>query len=397
MNKQKILITASTFPRWKDDKVSNFVYYLAKELNKYYNVYILAPHFKGAKTFEVMDNINVFRFKYAPFAKWEILTYGGGAVNNIKKNPLVNLLIPMYLLSNAFALFVLLVRFRFKIVNVHWILPTGFVAVFFKFIFRFKLVISSHGGDVYGITKNKFWKKLGLGRINKFVLNNSNVIIPVSSSIAETMSLMIKDSSKIVVCPMGIEYSRFYFDYKERDNLNFEKSRLLFLGRISPEKGVTYLIEAAKLLADNNIDFDLSLVGTGPDEEEMKALVEKYNLRNKVKFLGYINNTEVPALLKNYNIFVSTSLREGLPTAYMEAMAAGLVCVVSKTDGITDLITDNNDGMIYPIGDVQMLANKLTEVINNKQLQKNISIQSQNKAKYFDWEIIGKKYNEAFK
>ena len=102
----------------------------------------------------------------------ELLTYRGGALGNMKKNKLVYLLLPIYALSNFINMFFLLLRFRFKIVNVHWIVPSGFIAVFLKPFFRFKLVLTSHGGDIFGFRNDKIFNRV-IRLFLSFALNHA--------------------------------------------------------------------------------------------------------------------------------------------------------------------------------------------------------------------------------
>ena len=113
--KQKILITASTFPRWKGDKIPLFIYELALSLLNDYEVRVLAPHYKGAKQSENFDGILVHRFIYFP-QFGEVLAYEGGAINNIKNKPLINFLIPFYFFSNLIWIFYLNFKYKFKII-----------------------------------------------------------------------------------------------------------------------------------------------------------------------------------------------------------------------------------------------------------------------------------------
>src|SRR6185437_1067651 len=86
MNKKKILVLASTFPRWRNDTTPPFVFELEKRLVNEFDIIVLAPHAKGAQKKETMEGITVQRFQYFWPAKWQKLCYDGGILPNLKKN-----------------------------------------------------------------------------------------------------------------------------------------------------------------------------------------------------------------------------------------------------------------------------------------------------------------------
>ncbi|MDO8549249.1 MAG: glycosyltransferase, partial [Ignavibacteria bacterium] len=118
--KPKILVMASTFPRWKNDTIPPFVYELSKRLVSNFDVYVLAPHFKGAKKYEVMDGMKVYRFQYLP-EKFETLAGSGGILPTLKKNKLNYLQIPFFLIAEFFALRKLVREINPNKIHAHWI------------------------------------------------------------------------------------------------------------------------------------------------------------------------------------------------------------------------------------------------------------------------------------
>ena len=105
--KSKILLITTTFPRWKDDKVPAFIFELARELTKKYDVHVLAPHSENSKTFEVMSGIKVHRFRYC-FSKFENLSKAIAIYDALRQSFLNYLLIPLFVLSGFIKIFFLL-------------------------------------------------------------------------------------------------------------------------------------------------------------------------------------------------------------------------------------------------------------------------------------------------
>src|SRR6266550_2379820 len=87
--KKNVLVLASTFPRWDNDTTPPFVFELEKRLAKDFNIFVLAPHFVGARKHERMEGLTVHRFQYFWPSKMQKLCYEGGILPNIKKNKLL--------------------------------------------------------------------------------------------------------------------------------------------------------------------------------------------------------------------------------------------------------------------------------------------------------------------
>ena len=84
-NRKKLLITASTFPRWKNDTEPRFILDFAKAMLQYYDVTVLVPAAAGAKEKEILEGVKVIRYHYLPVHKWETLCYPGAIVPRIKE------------------------------------------------------------------------------------------------------------------------------------------------------------------------------------------------------------------------------------------------------------------------------------------------------------------------
>lgn len=399
--KKTILIVASTFPRWKGDKIPAFIYELAVNLLNYYDVHVLAPHDKNAKLFEEMNGVKVYRFPYF-VPNLEKLAYGGGALENMKKNPLVIFLLPFYSLSNIIYLGYLYIRFKYHIINVHWLIPSGFLALFLKAIFRFKLVITSHGGDIYGFTKNKLMSKLQINKAIYIAIKFADKITVVSSAIkseavARFSGLNLEE--KITVIPMGIELTKF--NGKPRTDAEIP-SKLLFVGRLSEKKGVEYLIRALRILKDKNEAFNLTIAGDGSERDKLEALTSKLGLNEDIKFIGAYDNKNLINFFNEHDIFIGPSVeaqngdKEGLPVTFMEAMAGGIPAVVSNTPGVTDLITNGHDGLIVEQKNPEQIAEAVLKLKNDFELRNQISQNAIITAQNYNWKNIVKKYYELF-
>jgi colanic acid/amylovoran biosynthesis glycosyltransferase len=145
-----------------------------------------------------------------------------------------------------------------------------------------------------------------------------------------------------------------------------EQVKTLFCAaRLSPEKGLTFLIRALKDLVDKGYDLDLRLAGNGPSFEQLKKLTVELGLSSRVRFLGFLNEDEIINELQASDLFVLPSFIEGIPVSAMEAMAIGVPVVVTNIAGTSELVEDGETGLLVRPSDAQALADAIVKMMQN--------------------------------
>jgi colanic acid/amylovoran biosynthesis glycosyltransferase len=165
-------------------------------------------------------------------------------------------------------------------------------------------------------------------------------------------------SYKIVHC--GLEIDKYHYRPPRRE-INY----LLCIARLSPEKGLTSLIRALKILKDEGYNLELRLGGDGPMREQLKALTNEIGIAEQVHFLGYLTENEVGKELYNSDLFVLPSFVEGLPVSAMEAMAIGLPVIATNVGGTSELIEDGRTGILVRPSDPQSIAAAILKMIDD--------------------------------
>lgn len=143
-------------------------------------------------------------------------------------------------------------------------------------------------------------------------------------------------------------------------NVN-KKFTIVTASRLSEEKDVLTLILAFSILK-NIQSTELLILGDGPLRSELEVFVFSHDIKN-VSFHGHVNNLNY--FLSCSDLFVLTSLYEGLPGALIEAMAAGVPCIASDVPGNNELISDHKTGLLFPVGDYRNLASKIEYLMSN--------------------------------
>lgn len=157
-----------------------------------------------------------------------------------------------------------------------------------------------------------------------------------------------------------------------------KNNNLLYVGTLSVNKGVEYLIRAFPLIKEQIQDVQLHVVGDGPEREKLEQLSKKLKIENDVKFFGKIPHDKVIEAYNKAKILVMPSIwMENSPFVLYEAMSAGKPIIASNRGGIVDLVRDKVNGFIVEPANSQDIAEKTVGLLKNKALLKQYSLNSQ--------------------
>jgi glycosyltransferase involved in cell wall biosynthesis len=146
---------------------------------------------------------------------------------------------------------------------------------------------------------------------------------------------------------------------------NFEprtENRILFVGRVTGEKQIDVLLQAAALLSPD-LDVRVEIVGGGDQKRNLEHLADTLGIRSRVTFTGYVTDDELRAAYSRATVFAMPSIAELQSIATMEAMASGLPVVAADAMALPHLVHDRENGFLFKPSDAQDLADKLTVVL----------------------------------
>lgn len=168
-----------------------------------------------------------------------------------------------------------------------------------------------------------------------------------------------RDWHKIQVVNCGLPSE----DLDQNETPIEDNRRLVCVGRLSEQKGQFLLVEAARILRDAGMDFQLILVGDGELRKEIEQLIAAAKLQNCVRLIGWQTSQQVRDWLQRSRAFVLPSFAEGLPVSIMEAFAAGRPVVSTYIAGIPELVRQSQNGWLVPAGSSAALAAALKDVL----------------------------------
>lgn len=151
-----------------------------------------------------------------------------------------------------------------------------------------------------------------------------------------------------------------------------------FIGRLTEQKGVAYLLDAAAVLQSRNIRFRLVIVGDGDLRNQLETQAQSLCLED-VSFLGYQRN--IADILNTFDIFVLPSLWEGFPVSLVEAMASGLPIVATRVGGTGEAVLDGITGCLVEPSDAESLANSIAELLADPERRKQMRFAAQQRVR----------------
>jgi len=266
-----------------------------------------------------------------------------------------------------------------EIVIFHY--PNPFVAHFLKKYLKkkqFKFIIWWH----LDITKQKLLGKLFNGQTKK-LLKYADKVVATSPNYIEGSPFLKPNVAKALVIPNCVSEERLTYDDSHIKMANKIKEKyngkhiLFAFGRHVPYKGLTYLIQASKLLDDN---YAVLIGGKGPLTDELK---KEASVDSKIEFLGRISDDELKAYLLACDIFCFPSItkNEAFGIGLAEAMYYGKASVTFNIpgSGVNYVSINNETGLEVENGNVEAYAKAINELISNDELRKKFEINSKNR------------------
>lgn len=321
----KVVVLTTSYPRYEGDPAGNFVADAVEQLR--------------ARGIEV-DVVSPASFRHFGIA------YGSGVMGNLKRSPWKAALVPAML--GSFAQAAHRASRDADLVHAHW-LPSGAVALATGKPF----VVQLWGTDVELARRMR-----GLARR---VLARARLTICASNALAEAAREL--GAREVRVIPSAVELP-------EQVGEPAEPPEVLYVGRLSPEKGILELVQAAE-------GMKLTVAGDGPLRAQVPGA------------LGFVPHHELPPLYERAAVVAVPSHREGFGVACAEAMAAGRPVVASAVGGLLDLVVDDETGLLVPPRNVEALRTALERLLGDADLRRRMGEAGRERIReHFTWPAV---------
>jgi glycosyltransferase involved in cell wall biosynthesis len=210
--------------------------------------------------------------------------------------------------------------------------------------------------------------------ITRHALARAGAITATGLRLAEATLPHTPPGKPVTVIPYGIDLSSFS-PVRRTEPAAGSSVMVGAVSRLSPEKGLEYLLRAVASLRDRPgaaRDITVTLAGDGPSRRALEALCVELRLGDRVRFLGEVAHEDVPAVLGTFDVFAMPSTAEGFGVSALEASAMRLPVVASDVHGIPDVVVHERTGILTPPRDVAALAEAIARLASDADLRRSM-------------------------
>jgi glycosyltransferase involved in cell wall biosynthesis len=352
-----------------------------------------------------LSHIENFHIPYLEqFKKQGYTIHVMGKINNKSVIPYVDKIIPISFEKSMSSVKNFVISFKiakiiksedYDIISIHTTLAAFFARLGIILSFKTpKLVINTVHGYLFD-DESSFLKKTIMILAEKFTKCVTHVVIVMNSldyDIAKKHKLY-KDNIYLIN-GMGIDLSLFppisfqdKIALREEYNFSNHDFMLIYVAEFSKRKNQKFLLNSIRKLVDAGLkNVKLLLLGDGTFLEELNTYTHELGISNSVVFTGYTKDT--CTYYQMSDICVSSSRSEGLPFNIMEAMSIGLPIVASNVKGHTDLVGQNENGLLFEYDNINQFCDYVKTIYEDKSLRNKMGVKSEELAKNYSLDAV---------
>jgi len=271
-----------------------------------------------------------------------------------------------YSLSLASKMAQVAVREDLDLLHVHYAVPHATSAYLAKNIIaskkRLPVITTLHGTDITLVGNDPSYYD-----ITRFSIEESDVVTAVSDYLKNQTLYRFAINKIIEVIPNFVNADQFFQHKSDHENCLRKPGEKVIM-HISNFRQVKRIPDIIKVFEGvlNRINARLILIGSGPEQEKIRGLVEEKGLSGKVSFFGRQN--DVSELIPCANIYILTSEHESFGLTALEAMSCGVPVIGTSGSGMDSFLGDNSAGFLYPVGDVHAMVEGCIHILENPEL-----------------------------
>lgn len=250
-------------------------------------------------------------------------------------------------------------RKNYTIVHAHAFLP-GLTAKALRITKKVSIVFTVHG-TFSGTSLNNFFQRF----VEKMIL--TKIVYDSQVTVSRDFLKLENRNKNIIYIPNGVDLNLF----NKVSAKKLQSPTLLFVGRLHPQKNLASLINAIYITKNQIPNIKLIIVGDGPQKEFLKKTISKFKLSKSVKLVGELAKIDLIRAYKSAHAFILPSIYEGQPLTLLEAWAAKLPVITSKTGDCQYLVKNGLNGyLISDSSDPEKISEAIIKTMQSKRLNK---------------------------
>ncbi len=288
----------------------------------------------------------------------------------------------------------LLRKEKFDLVHAFFSVPCGYMAMRLSKKYRVPYIVSLRGADVPGFSERFSFLYHALKPAIRRIWKDAAAVISASAGL-KRLAEQTNPKQRMDIIPNGIDIAEFTPSTGSTDGI----FRVISTSRLTPRKGLRYLIAAlATLKKEKNIsNVEALLIGDGHERESLEALAKEHGISNQVKFIGRVPHEELSKWYAKADAFILPSMNEGMSNAMLEAAAAGLPLLVTRTGGSDEVLLEGKNGFEIQMKSTVDIAEKLERLVNDSALCRSLAEASRIKAESMSWRNVAERYIEQYR
>ncbi|MDQ7798105.1 MAG: glycosyltransferase family 4 protein [Candidatus Edwardsbacteria bacterium] len=388
----KVLHLVTAFPRDEKDIITPWLI----EMLRHYPAHgleaeIFTSSYQGLGE-QMVHGLPVHRFRYF-FKRWENLTHEETTPDRMKRSLLYKIMPAFYIIGGMIGIVKLLRKNRYDAVHVHWPLPHAVFGWAAKTFFGLPVVTTFYGVELR-------WVKRSMPLLKGFLAwsaRMSDKVVAISNCTAGEVRELADVPVEVIPYTISLPENREFSQPPAGPRI------ILSVSRLVERKGIIYLIDALKYLPQE-MEVHLAIIGDGPERDRLKERALSQNLGRKISLPGWVSEAELESAYRNASVFVLPAIidskgdTEGLGVVILEAMNYKVPVIGSDLGGITDIIMDEETGLLVPEKDPQALARAITRILTDEDLRTKITEGAYQHLKHnFSWDNILQKWVRVYK
>ena len=342
-----------------------------------HEVTLITSSFKGLPKREQIDGATIIRIpavrRYKDFcATWELVIFG---------------------VSALIYTFFYTLRHQVDFIQAYFAVPAGWVAWIIHALRGIPYAVYFGGSDIPGANPSRY-KNLYpiLTPLLRAIWRGAEFRTVCSDELVR-LGKQADPDSEFLMIPNGVEIERF----RPIPRAANAKVKVLFIGRLIERKGFQRVIKALPRLRElAHAPFVVEVVGSGAFRTTLDEMAQELGVTDLIQYVGTVPYDQLEKSYQYADIFVLTSLYEGMPAVILEAMGVGLPIVASDVGGNNEIVKEGKNGFLIPGEDSEKLAQDLAALINSAELQQRMGKASREMAKQYDWANIMQQYHELY-